>query len=70
MKIPKYIDKLLDRRANLASLLNSVDCEITKWIDKNDIEAESCDYATGCEMYANPYASADRIRKAILDKEV
>lgn len=69
MRIPKYIDELLDRRARLAMLLNYVDCEVTKWIDKHGIEVESYDYATGCEMYANPYESADRIRKAIKTKE-
>ena len=69
MKIPKYIDELLDRRAKLAELLNSVDCEVTKWIDKHGIEVEDYDYATGYEMYANPYVSADRVREAIKNKE-
>lgn len=68
MKIPKYIDYLLDRRAKLAESLNSVDYELTKWIDKKGIEVESCDYATGCEMYVNPDASADRVREAIKNK--
>lgn len=68
MKIPKYIDELLDRRAKLAELLNTVDYKVTKWIDEHGIEVEDYDYATGVEMYANPYASADRIRKAIENK--
>ena len=69
MKIPKYINKLLDRRVRLAEDLNSVDCKITKWITNNNIEVEEYEYNTGVEMYANPYASADRIRKAIENKE-
>lgn len=68
MKIPKYIDKLLDRRARLASDLMDVDLRITKFIEKNGIEVEDYDYCTGVEMYANPYSSADRVRKAILQK--
>lgn len=69
MKIPKYINKLLDRRARLAEDLNSVDCMITNWITDNNIDVEEYDYNTGVEMYANPYASADRIREAIKNKE-
>ena len=65
MKIPKYIEKKIDRRAKLASDLNSVDSELTKWLDNNKIEVETYDYCTGVEMYANPYASAERIKEAI-----
>ena len=69
MKIPKYINKLLDRRVRLAEDLNSADCKITKWITDNDIEVEEYDYNTGVEMYANPDTSVDRIREAIKNKE-
>ena len=69
MKIPKYIDKLLDKRAKAAQQLMECDSIITDWIVAHEIEAEDCDYCTGVEMYANPYASADRIREAILNKE-
>ena len=68
MKIPKYIEGLLDRRARLAADLNSVDYKITKWIEDNAIAVEEYDYNTGVEMYANPYASAKRIKDAIARK--
>ena len=42
---------------------------IFEFITKNDIDVESCDYAGGVEMYANPYDSAERIREAILNTE-
>ena len=69
MKIPKYIDKLLDRRAKLALGLIDVDFVVSDWIEKNGIEVASEDYLTGVEMYSNPIDSADRIREAILRKE-
>lgn len=68
MKIPKYIEQLLDRRARLAADLNSVDCISTKWIEDNAIVVEDYDYNTGVEMYANPYASVRRIKDAIAKK--
>lgn len=68
MKIPKYIDKLIERRAKLAEDLNSADHLLTEFIVKNKIDAEEYDYSTGVEMYANPCASAERIREAIRNK--
>lgn len=68
MKIPKYIEKKLDRRARLATDLMIVDAELTEWINKNHIEAEACDYCTGVEMYANPYSSVERVKEAIRKK--
>lgn len=65
MKIPKCIEKLLDRRAKLAADLMTVDGELTEWIDENHIEVEACDYCTGCEMYVNPYESVARVKEAI-----
>lgn len=69
MKIPKYIEQALDRRVKSAIRLNEADMVITDFIIKNDIVVESYDYATGVEMYANPYESANRIREAILNTE-
>lgn len=67
MKIPKYVEKLIERRAKLASDLNSVDNQLTSWLEKNNLldKVEEYDVMTGCEMYVNPYASADRIREVI-----
>lgn len=67
MKIPKYVEKLIERRAKLADDLNSVDNQLTSWLEKNNLldKVEEYDVMTGCEMYVNPYASADRIREVI-----
>ena len=65
MKIPKYIDDLIDKRMKLAESLACVDYKLSEWLDKNEIPVAPEDYRTGVEMYANPYESAERIRQAI-----
>lgn len=69
MKIPKHIEKLCMRRAKLAEDLNSVDFKLSNWLEKHNIPVEEYDCRSGVEMYANPWASADRVLKAIADKE-
>ena len=68
MNIPKYIDKLIERRKKLAIELNSADLQLGRWLEQNGVEVEECDISTGCEMYANPWAAANRILCAIRDK--
>lgn len=68
MKIPKYIEKLINTRANLASQFNNADYRLSKWLDKNGIEAESCDFHGGVEALVNPWDSAKRVKQAIEDK--
>ena len=70
MEIPKYIAKLINRRACLACQLTEVDCALTEWLDKNDIteSLELFDYLGGAEMYVNPWESARRIMEAIENK--
>ena len=67
MKIPKYVQKLIDRRCKLADQLATMCWELDEWLDKNNIECESCDTHTGVEIYCNPCASKLRIMKAIID---
>lgn len=69
MKIPKYVQKLIDRRCNLAYELAGVDFALDIWLDENGIECEMCDTHTGVEIYCNPHSSKQRIINAILNKE-
>lgn len=69
MKIPKYIEKALERRTRAAIQLINADIVVTNFICKHGINAEEFDYCTGYEIYANPEASAERVRQAILSKE-
>lgn len=68
MKIPREIENALKRRVNAAYKLMEADDLITNFIIENGIQVELYDYATGVEMYENPYDSADRIRQAIRRK--
>lgn len=68
MKIPKYIDEMLERRAKVAETYNALDFEISTWLTKNDIEAEDYDVHGGVEGLVNPRASIARIRQCILEK--
>lgn len=68
MEAPKYIKNLIDRRSELAVLLNHVDLKLSEWLEKNNIDVEEYDIRGGCEMYVNPWSSADRIKQAIKNK--
>lgn len=69
MKIPKYVDTLINQREKYAIKLLKVCRKLDDFIIENDIECETFDTLGGCEIYANPSQSASRIRGAILDKE-
>lgn len=65
MKIPKYVQRLIDRRCNLACQLQIASCELDEWLEKNHIECEDYDVCTGVEIYCNPCDSKERIISAI-----
>lgn len=68
MKIPKYIEVLIEKREKLAAELISTDWKLSEWLEKNEVDVEECDTRGGCEMYVNPFASAIRIKQAIENK--
>lgn len=70
MKIPKYVQNLIDRRCKLAVQLDDVCGELDEWLDKNNIECESCDTHTGVEIYCNPHSSKQRIMEAIINRPI
>lgn len=67
MKIPKYVQSLIDRRCKLAVQLDDVCYKLDKWLDENNIECESCDTHTGVEIYCNPCSSKSRVKEAIIN---
>ena len=69
MKIPKYVQKLIDRRCKLADELAEVSYALDVWLDENKIQCETCDTHTGVEIYCDPYSSKQRIINAILNKK-
>lgn len=68
MKVPKYIEKALERRARAANQWNSNDLIISEFIDKHKIVVEDYDYHGGCEAIVNPWTSSRRVYDAIKAK--
>lgn len=69
MKIPKYINRLLERRTKLAEQLNSVSIELDEWLEKNGILTGNDYTRTGCMIYCEPCAAERCVRDDILAKE-
>lgn len=69
MKIPKHIDKLIDKRQNLAVKLAEVSTELDEWLMKNDIHLGEEYTCTGCMIYCEPYTAARCVREDIINKE-
>lgn len=65
MNCPKYIKDLCCKRANAAAKFADYDYKIYEWLEEHNIQVEDFDILTGCESLVNPYASSDRIIKAI-----
>lgn len=65
MKCPKYIKDLCYKRAKAASKFIDYDYKIYEWLEEHDVQVEDFDILTGCESIVNPYASSERIIKAI-----
>lgn len=65
MKIPKYIDKLIDRRCRLAEELNKVDSQLSEWCEKNGIDTYTDYLRTGILIYSEPSNAAYHVREDI-----
>lgn len=67
MKIPKYIDELITRRAKLAERLASASSALDDWLDKKGIPKGDDYTCTGCMIYCEPYTAAELVRRDIID---
>lgn len=65
MKIPKYIDRLLEKRARSADIFRSCDSQIVAWLEKNNIIVDDGDIMTGAISICEPYTSISNIRMCI-----
>lgn len=67
MKIPKYIDELIDKRAKYAEKLNEVSTKLDDWLMKNNIPRDG-DYTEGGSMiYFEPNIAEECVRQDILN---
>ena len=69
MKIPKYVVELIRRRMNYAAKAMDASVDLQTWLDAHNIEIEEYDSVGGSETFCNPHQSANRVMKAIIDKE-
>lgn len=69
MRIPKYIDEALRKRANAAFRFLQHDVVVSEFIEKHNIDINFEDYGGGVESITNPYESENAVREAILAHE-
>ena len=69
MRIPKYIDEALRKRANAAFRFLQHDVVVSEFIEKYNIDVNFEDYGGGVESILNPYGSENAVREAILAHE-
>lgn len=67
MKIPKYIDKLIDKRAASALAFTDYDSQLVKWLGKNGIVVSNDHILAGACSLIEPYGSAKYIKDCIRD---
>lgn len=66
MKIPKYIDEALRKRANAAFKFLQYDNIVSTFIEKHNIDVNFDYYCGGIGSITNPNESANAVREAIL----
>lgn len=59
MKIPKYVDKLIERRMKLAFELMDVSSQLDEWLKNNDFDLTKMNAytITGCMIYCEQCGS-------------
>ena len=69
MKIPKYVERLIQRRERLALELMEVSAGLDEWLEKNNISTASDYTSNGCMIYCEPSTTSRLVRENILNKE-
>ena len=72
MKIPKEVQKLLDKRMNLAIDLMAVTSKLDSWLEENGADLTDSDITdstlTGCMIYAEPENAKQNVEDYIRNK--
>lgn len=69
MKIPKYVDDALKKRLRYALILEKQCYIVDRFLLENGIECDEACFLTGVEIYVNPAAAEQAVRKAIEEHE-
>lgn len=69
MKIPKKIQKILDRREKLAFDLISLECELDNWLESKGVNLGDPDISeavlSGCMIYTEPDSAKSQVEDYI-----
>ena len=68
MKIPKYIEKALERRRECAEMMNDYHCVILNFCNDNNIDTEKLETEYGCMITTEPSTYYKLWRKLIESK--
>ena len=72
MKIPKEIEKLLDRREKISTELMRLNTELDNWLESKGGDLTDSDVAdgvlSGCMIYAEPWTANRIVRDYITNK--
>lgn len=72
MKIPKNIQKLIDKREQLAIDLMDTEQKLDQWLEKNGADFNDPDLTdctiTGCMIYAEPWEAKELVMNYIRAK--
>lgn len=72
MEIPKKIERLLDRRQDLAIDLMDVSSKLDSWLEENGADLTDSDLTdstiTGCMIYAEPWNAKQNVENYIRNK--
>lgn len=72
MKIPKYIENILNKREKLAYQLNECEVKLDDWLIKNGAnfsDKDICDAViSGCMIYIEPTTAKDLVIDYIQNK--
>ena len=72
MNIPKRIEKLLDKRQQLAENLIVINCEIDTWLENKGVDLNDPDISdavlSGCMIYTEPSTAKNMVKTFIENK--
>lgn len=69
MKIPAYIQKIIDQRCRLAEELTSLSVKLDDWLMKQGIDTCNDYTTTGVLIYTEPFVAKKCVEEAILTHE-
>lgn len=69
MEVSKCAERLIEQRTKKLIELAAACEKLDAWLDANHIECGTGDTHGEIDIYGDPYASAQRIREAILHAE-